>query len=58
MIKRDECPKCKKLLATRTIKREKLKTDKYRGEKIHNIQETYQFDFCKHKFSDMITETE
>jgi len=58
MLKRDICPKCKKLLAVRTVRREKLNTEKYQGMKIHNIKETYKCDFCKHTFSDTVVEEE
>ena len=58
MIRRDICPSCKKLLAVRIVKREKLNTDKYQGKKIHNVKETSKCDFCHYTFSDTVVEEE
>ncbi len=58
MLRRDTCPKCKRPLAVRTVKRELLGNREYQGKLIHNIRETYKCDFCDYTDSNIVTEEE
>lgn len=58
MLRRDTCPKCKRLLAIIPMSREQIAKTEYKGKEIYNIKENYKCDYCNYSFSKVIAEEE